>query len=161
MMHLCLLIRTPSPLSQTALITIVLRFGPRLYFQNDNGFDDDDDESEHDEGDSVDPSVNSAGREEQIMRTNFTSPNTTRVELNDTTKKYGATDTEVGLDLETMALLEQETTYNHQDRTESAHLSSRTDGPCKDNKFFSWLMKLIPTKVRQPMNPYQEHISEI
>lgn len=148
------------PLSQTALITIVLRFGPRLYFQNDSGFNEDDDESEQHDEDSADPSVNSAGREKLTMRTELTSLNAKRVELNDTSTKYGSTDAEVGLEIETMTSLEHK--IDHQgSRAKIAHVTSNTGGPCKDNKLFSWLIKLIPFKVRQqPLNPYQEQIND-
>lgn len=131
----------------TALITIVLRFGPRLYFQTDRGFDEDDN-SDDEEG-SIELPTNATNMRE----------NASNVELNNM-KSYGTTDAEAGFKYETATLLTSHAPTTSQDRSDNTN-ATQNNGPCKDNKILSWLIKFIPSKVhRQLQNPYQDYTSD-
>jgi hypothetical protein len=123
------------------LIIIVLRFGPRLYFQRDRGFEDDDDDTESEGNDSIDEQNNNAAGN------NLDAGN---LELS-YVMKYGATDPEQG-ESEAVGLLLQEGL-----RDRNANATQNRASWSKDNPFISWLTKLNPIKDRnQPPNPYKE-----
>ncbi|KAL7528938.1 hypothetical protein ACHAXR_004322 [Thalassiosira sp. AJA248-18] len=157
----------------TALIILVLRFGPRLYLQNDRGFDyddEDEDEEDSDEDDDKDgPDVNRKYNmvpEERIPSKNIEKSDTTHSDnyemhligqsINDTTtlknnsEGYGATDVEQNA----VAHLLQE---DQKRQTERMSQLGVGDNPNNGPPFLSWLTNLLPGKERQqPLNPYQE-----
>ena len=149
---------------QTALIILVLRFGPRLYLQNDRGFEDDDEEE--DEEDEVSESENdrkynkvpeeripvqTANYEMHQMghQSTLCTNDATTLENNNATR-YGATDVEQNM----VAQLLQEDQRRQVERMNRPAINGNSnDG----SQFLSWLTKLLPGKERQqPVNPYQE-----
>lgn len=137
------------------MITIVLRFGPRLYFQNDRGFEDDADSAEEEDSESSKCRTNQKGENVALQR-ELTNLNISSVELNDMRNRYGATDAEIGLDLETVTLLGKENRNSVDNRADKT--TQRKVSLCKENKFLSWLIKLVPSKAQtRPLNPYQEY----
>mmetsp|Transcript_23912 Transcript_23912/g.51640 ORF Transcript_23912/g.51640 Transcript_23912/m.51640 type:complete len:718 (-) Transcript_23912:136-2289(-) len=145
----------------TALIILVLRFGPRLYLQNDRGFEDDDEEEEDEEDDEeiedVDDRKYGKALEEAIPthyigHSNFEMHHMDH-STNDTTTlktdaaKYGAIDIEEN----TVVQLLQQDQRRQVERLNRVGGGDRsTAGP------LSWLTKLLPGKERrQPLNPYQ------
>jgi uncharacterized membrane protein YhiD involved in acid resistance len=148
----------------TALITIVLRFGPRLYFQNDKGFEDDDDlESEDREECSVNGQTSGHVRytEKSIHQQELTNLGLRNIELNDVRRCYGSTDTEKGIEYETQALLSRENQGSLDYTIDGTKATRSICDQCKDNRFLSLLMKLVPSKERsRPPNPFQEHSND-
>lgn len=135
-----------SYIQQTALITIVLRFGPRLYFQNDRGFEDDDESKDEDM--SIDD-VNVA-LEKTVVNMELSSP---KLELEHITQGYGATDAEIGV--------RSKTTTNVIEGNRSNNTNATRNFLCNENKLLSWLMRLIPSKGHnRPPNPYQEYVDD-
>jgi len=158
----------------TALIILVLRFGPRLYLQNDKGFEDDDEEEDEDEEDEASESdndrqyekipeeripVQTAGKSEISHRNNYEmhqmgqstlcTNDTTTLDNNDATR-YGATDVEQNM---VARLLQEDQRRQVERMNRLANNGNSNDG----SQFLSWLTKLLPGKERQqPVNPYQE-----
>lgn len=153
----------------------MLRFGPRLYFQHDKGFDyDDDDEDDEQEddisGDDVDsavkyasvldetvphdqPKTESAGvahRHNYEMHHMGSSSNMTSLKAD--TTNYGSTDIEQDT-VSVAQLLHQ----NQQHQIERIR-RQLGDVEAPNNSFLSWLTKLWPgsQERQQPPNPYQE-----
>jgi len=158
----------------TALIIIVLRFGPRLYLQNDRGFEDDDededeDEDEDDEEEEYSESDNDANYrkssdqmeetsgmsqrpnyEMHLMGGQSTNNDTTTLKNNDATK-YGAIDVEQN----PSARLLHGDQMRHVERMNRLATHNSNQGP----QFLSWVTKWLPGKERQQQypinNPYR------
>lgn len=147
----------------TALVIVVLRFGPRLYFQNDRGFEDDEEDEEEEEADASNHDTGDAKYnsfpEEATQAQDNNDAQTHGYEMqhkstNDTTAlsgdsaRYGSTDIEQNTVAE---LLQQEQRRQIERMSQFGGEGRGDDGP------LSWLTKLLPGKGRQqPLNPYQE-----
>jgi len=149
------------------LVILVLRFGPRLYFQHDKGFEyDDDDEEEEGDEDTSDTGdrkhVNDEPVEETITQSDTTTQpqhyemqhmgevNDTAGLKKDTVQQYGSTDIEQNT-AAVASLLQQD-----QLRRQVERVNSDNDG---QPSFLSWLANLLPggnKERQQPPNPYQE-----
>ena len=159
----------------TALVILVLRFGPRLYFQSDRGFADDEYEEESDDEDSdaeecanfqketpsqpnhevaLESGAASLGQQYEMHELSKDSQMTETKK----DKGYGSSD-ERGKD-KTVAQLLQENQIRqlHRLNQTQATNNSQQRSNSNDNPFLAWLGKLIPgNKDRhQPENPYQE-----
>jgi len=155
-----------------ALVILVLRFGPRLYLQNDRGFEDDDgeeeDEKEDGEEDIIDEknygksAVPTHAKEDTRIIQNVSTFETHKMghATNDATAlktdaaKYGAVDIEGGL----FSLYQQDERRQPERLNRLGGNDSRPstdDGRQSGN--ITWLTKLLVGKGRQPPpNPYQE-----
>ena len=149
----------------------MLRFGPRLYFQHDKGFEYDDEEEE--EGEDEDTSdtgdrkhVNDEPVEETIPKQSDTGTiqqqhyemqhmgevNDTAGLKKDTVQQYGSTDIEQNT-AAVASLLQQDQLRRQVERVNQ--LSDNDGQP----SFLSWLANLLPggnKERQQPPNPYQE-----
>lgn len=159
----------------TALVILVLRFGPRLYFQSDRGFADDEYEEESDDEDSdaeecanfqketpsqpnhevaLESGAATLGQQYEMHELSKDSQMTEAKK----DKGYGSTD-ERGND-KTVAQLLQENQIRqlHRLNQTQATNNSQQRSNSNDNPFLAWLGKLLPgNKDRhQPENPYQE-----
>ena len=142
---------------QTALIIIVLRFGPRLYFQNDRGFEYDDDDSTLQENSIVEQNTGDLGGKKIAMNEESAALDAMNVELSTAGKGYGATDSRERAETDKAALLSQENLLVHESRVDSDYATQYRVGQSKGNLILSWFAKLIPGKDSNwPPNPYQE-----
>ena len=156
---------------------MVLRFGPRLYFQDDNGFEDDDNEDYEDEEVDNKNETDDDRKYHEIPESERVSANSNQdiadsgithrhnYEMNDMShasenattlvsdrRGYGATD--LYTEENVVARLLEEDQRRQFDKLN--HMQSRhntNNGP----PFLSWLSKLIPGKreSQRPLNPYQ------
>lgn len=153
----------------TALIILVLRFGPRLYLQNDKGFEEDEEEEYEEECESdVDGKYDTAPQDKVLGQTadeksgisrrqnNYemhqmspSTNDTTTLNKNEATK-YGATDVEQH---STVAALLLE---DHRRKVEKMNRLA-ADNSSAGSEFVSWLINLLPGRGgrQQPTNPYQ------
>ena len=148
----------------------MLRFGPRLYFQHDKGFEYDDDEEEKGEDEDTSDTgdrkhVNNKPVEESIPKQSdigtiqqqhyemqhMGEVNDTAGLKKDTVQQYGSTDIEQNT-AAVASLLQQDQLRRQVERVNQ--LSDNDDQP-----FLSWLANLLPggnKERQQPPNPYQE-----
>lgn len=143
---------------QTALIIIVLRFGPRLYFQNDRGFEYDDYDTTLQEDGLVEQNAGDLEGKKIAMNEESATLDATNVELSTAGKDYGAIDSRERAETNKVALLSQENLLVHESRVDSDNATKNRVGQSKDNPYLSWFAKLIPGKDSNwPPNPYQEY----
>ena len=148
----------------------MLRFGPRLYFQHDKGFEYDEEEEEEEDEDTSDTRnrkhVNNEPAEETIPNQSETTTQPQHYEMqhmsntNDTAclkkntaQQYGSTDIEQNTAAVT-SLLQQDQLRRQVERVNQ--LSDKYDS---QPSFLSWLANLLPggnKERQQPPNPYQE-----
>ena len=155
------------------MVILVLRFGPRLYLQNDRGFDYDDDEDEENDDEIVDDDsadnnemydnfpedripAQSSEKSRITHRNNYEMHEITDQSKKDTstlknkTAGYGATDIEQNM---VGQLLQEDQKRQIERMNQLGGSGTSNSGP----PFLSWLTKLVPGKERkQPLNPYQE-----
>jgi len=155
----------------TALVILVLRFGPRLYLQHDRGFEDDSDGEDEDEDEEESEEENSR-KDANVSKQNIPAHDIEKTEIipsvsyemhqigtNDTTTMkrdtttYGATDVEQNIAAQ---ILQQDRRYSERlNRLGGSDSDRVNDG--LPHKFLSWLTSLLPGRERQqPLNPYQE-----
>ena len=171
-------------ITQTALVILVLRFGPRLYLQHDRGFeyDDDDESDDEEESESEDgdrkygtvppeqsiPPATIAQESDISQRNNYemhqmgggsqTTNNAASTLNTNNAVRYGSTD----VDQNTVAhLLQQDQQRQIERMNQFSNRSNTNDNDNNKNTgppFLSWLTRMMPgSKERQqPLNPYQE-----
>ena len=151
----------------TALVILVLRFGPRLYLASDKGFEDDEEEEFTDDEDEDYCSQNSANnRSEDCTRPPCKNYEIHQVERQDTTALktqgmdgYGATNIEEN----TVAHLLQAEQQRQIERLSIHRQARNNESGESDSHPFSWLTKLLPGKGKnrqQLHNPYQEILKD-
>lgn len=156
----------------TALVILVLRFGPRLYLASDKGFEDDEeeftDEEEEDEmeSDCRHPEYNHQTSEDatQPISQNYEMSQVERQQdaaaLNmQGMEGYGATNIEEN----TVARLLQAEQQRHIERLKSSQAENNKPGESGDSHPLAWLTRLLPGKGKnrqQPHNPYQEILKD-
>lgn len=148
----------------TALVIIVLRFGPRLYLASDKGFEDDEDEYTDDEDEDYYSQTSANNSSEDGTRPPSQNYEMRQVERQDTAalkmqrmEGYGATNMEEN----TVAHLLQAEHQRQIERLEAQNNQTNASGESDSNPF-SWLTKLLPGKGKrqQPHNPYQEILKD-
>ncbi len=151
----------------TALVILVLRFGPRLYLSSDKGFEDDEEEfTDEEEEDEIDchPEYSHENSE------NVTQPPSQNYEMSQVERQqdtaalnmqgmegYGATNIEDN----TVARLLQAEQQRHIERLKSSQAEIKSEE--SNSHPLAWLTKLLPGKGKnrqQPHNPYQEILKD-
>eukprot|EP00804_Cyclotella_cryptica_P028976 CCRYP_012392-RB/>CCRYP_012392-RB protein AED:0.50 eAED:0.37 QI:0/0/0/1/0.75/0.8/5/0/260 len=141
----------------TALIIIVLRFGPRLYFQNDRGFEYDDDDSTL-QGNSFDEqNTGDQGGKKMTTDGEPTAVSATNLDLINAGNGYGATDSGEDVETEEKSVPLQESPIVGESKGNSNYAKENRVGQSKWNPFISLFVKLLPAKESNcPPNPYKE-----
>jgi putative Mg2+ transporter-C (MgtC) family protein len=153
----------------TALVILVLRFGPRLYLASDKGFEDEEEESDEEE-DEIDYDYDHNQEPHEVRNNSEVDNNATQhspsyeMQLRQDTEalkrdekdSYGATSMEV----DSVAHLLMQEQQRQIERLSSHRQALDNDiGEGARTPFFGWLGNLISgnTKDRQqPHNPYRE-----
>ncbi len=147
------------------MVILVLRFGPRLYFQHDRGFDYEEDDDEYDDDDDKgDGNIGDELTRESMPKVSHHDDGESGLrhrpsnyemhQIGESTqnvaKGYGSTDSRTEEDI--VAQLLQEERRRQLDRLNNTQ--SRLDSSVSQST--SWLSKLLPWKKEraQPENPY-------
>ncbi|KAL7524943.1 hypothetical protein ACHAWF_001141, partial [Thalassiosira exigua] len=153
----------------TALVILVLRFGPRLYLQHDKGFDYDEDEEEEDEDEDTEIESNGdngSGRETRSKEDGSQLEMGQRASEHATTTlktdraKYGATDIEQD-EVERLLQGDRRSALERVDQLGSSRPLIYQPGSSthsqEEPRLLSWLTRLVPGRgVPQPENPYRD-----
>ena len=151
----------------TALVILVLRYGPRLYLASDKGFEDDDDElTDEEDGDDKNNDPDRCHDYNQPVGNDTVSENKDSPSQNhamrqrqdtaalkrDEKERYGAT---ADIEVNSVAHLLQKEQQRQIERLNSRNKTLGSSQP----PFFSWLENTISGKAQgrqRPQNPYQE-----
>lgn len=150
----------------TALVILVLRFGPRLYLASDKGFEEDEEEESDEEEDEIDNDYDHNQESDDVRNNSEVDKNATQspsyeMQLRDTEAlkrdekdSYGATSMEV----DSIAHLLMQEQQRQVERLNSQRGNDLGEG-AHSNPFFGWLGNLISENKKdrqQPHNPYRE-----
>lgn len=164
------------------MVILVLRFGPRLYFQNDKGFEHDEEEDDYEEDDDSEgihegdygeipekermPTVD----DQSVAESGIKHRHDSEMEMHDMdhstikpaaavkceSKGYGSTDAYVE-DNAVARLLQQDQKRQLERLNKTQTMLSGSEHMNNAHSFFTWLGKFMPGKKerQQPLNPYQ------
>ncbi|KAL7456942.1 hypothetical protein ACHAWC_010969 [Mediolabrus comicus] len=153
----------------TALVILVLRFGPRLYLASDKGFEDEEEESDEEE-DEIDYDYDHSQEPHDVRNNSEVDKNATQspsyeMQLRQDTEalkadekdSYGATSMEV----DSVAHLLMQEQQRQVERLGSHRQASGNDADegVRSTPFFGWIGSLISGDKKdrqQPHNPYRE-----
>lgn len=153
----------------TALVILVLRFGPRLYLASDKGFEDDEEEFTDEEEDETESDCHpeySHQNSEDVTHPPSQNYEMSQLEQKDTAalsmqamEGYGSTNIEEN----TVARLLQAEQQRQIERLKSSQAEINKSGERGADSPLAWLTRLLPDKGKNrqhPHNPYQEILNE-